>query len=156
MKFRLVDRITAWEARRSIRGVKAVSFEEYRLKAAFGDEPHLPETLVTESLFQLGNWLVMLSSDFTRMGMIVRFEQVRFDAPLLPGERLDMEVTVRQWRDDGIQFDGVGLSAGRAIIAGRGALAVPVPLADYCDPQDLRVLYSEIHRPEEAADHAQA
>ena len=63
MKFRLVDRILDWEPRRVIRGVKAVSFEEYELKRAWGDEPCLPESLVLESLLQLGNWLVIRSSD---------------------------------------------------------------------------------------------
>ena len=73
MKFRMVDRILAWQPRQHIRGIKTVSFEEYQLKAAFADQPHLPQTLVMESLFQLGNWLIMLSSDFSQMGLIVRF-----------------------------------------------------------------------------------
>jgi 3-hydroxymyristoyl/3-hydroxydecanoyl-(acyl carrier protein) dehydratase len=76
MKFRMVDRILAYEPRRSIRGAKTVSFEEYQLKAAFGDEAHLPETLLLESFFQLGNWLIVLSSDFTQMGMVVRTERI--------------------------------------------------------------------------------
>ena len=76
MKFRMVDRILAWEPRRYIRGIKTVSFEEYRLKAVFADPPHLPQILVTEGLFQLGNWLIMLSSNFSQMGLIVRFQEI--------------------------------------------------------------------------------
>ena len=67
MKFRMVDRILAWQPRRSIRGLKVASFEEYQLKEPLADEPCLPETLLVESLFQLGNWLVVLTSDFTEM-----------------------------------------------------------------------------------------
>ena len=33
-------------------------------------------------------------------------------------------------------------------VTGCGCLATPAPLADYYDPQDLRVLFSEIYRPE--------
>ena len=75
MKFRMVDRILAWEPRTRIRGIKTVSFEEYNCKAAFGGDACLPESLLIESLFQLGNWLIMLSSDFTQMGLVVRIER---------------------------------------------------------------------------------
>ena len=64
MKFRMVDRILEYEPKTSIRGVKTVSFEEYNLKAAFGEPERLPESLLVEAFFQLGNWLVMLSTDF--------------------------------------------------------------------------------------------
>ena len=85
MKFRLVDRILNWQPRESIHGVKAVSFEEYELRRRLGDEPCLPESLIMESLFQLGNWLLILSSDFQQMGLVVRFEEVRFSSRVRPG-----------------------------------------------------------------------
>ena len=70
MKLRMVDRILDWKPRRSIVGVKAVSFEEYSLKSPWGRKAALPESLLVEALFQLGNWLIMLSSDFTQMGLV--------------------------------------------------------------------------------------
>ena len=101
-----------------------------------------------ECLFPLGNWLVVLSSDFRQMGVVVRLEGVRFIDRLRPGRQLNMKVQVRSWRDDGILFDGQASAGGQAIVTGRGCLATPAPLADYYDPQDLRVLFSEIYRPE--------
>ncbi len=147
MKFRMVDRILAWDSRRNIRGTKAVSFEEYRLKEVFGESPHLPQTLVMESLFQLGNWLIMLSSDFSRMGLIVRFQEIRFHGTLRPGGKLRMEAAVRSYRDDGIVFDGRAWDEGQPIVEGKACLVVPVELAAYHNPDDLRVLFSEIYRP---------
>jgi 3-hydroxyacyl-[acyl-carrier-protein] dehydratase len=147
MKFRMVDRILDWQPRRGIRGVKVASFEEYQLKESLGDEPCLPETLLIESLFQLGNWLVVLSSDFTEMGLVVRFEEIRFVGRLRPGESLLMEVEARSYRSDGVVLDGRALVGGLLIAEGRGCLATPVPLADYYDPDWLRVLFSEIYRP---------
>jgi 3-hydroxyacyl-[acyl-carrier-protein] dehydratase len=149
MKFRMVDRIVAWQPRRSIRGVKVVSFEEYQLKEPLADEPCLPESLLVESLFQLGNWLVVLSSGFTEMALVVRFEEIRFTGRLRPGESLRMEIDVRSYRDDGVVMDGRGLVGARTIAEGRGCLAVPVPLADYQDAGALGVLFSEIYLPEE-------
>ena len=149
MRFRMIDRIRTYEARRSIRGAKAVSFEEYFLRTALGAEASLPESLLLESLFQLGNWLIVLSSDFTQMGLVIRTGRVEFFEPAGPGQRVDATVIVKHYRDDGICFDGEAKVGDRVVVRGASCLAVPAPLADYCDPDDLRVLFSEIHRPEE-------
>jgi len=151
MKFRMVDRILAWQPQQRIVGTKTVSFEEYSLRSALGGDARLPESLLLESFFQLGNWLIVLTSDFTRMGLIVRTEEVRFAGPVGPGERMTMELMVRRYRDDGVLFDGVGRVGDREVAVGRGCLAALAPLADYADPADLRVLFSEIHRPGEPA-----
>ncbi len=148
MKFRMVDQIHSWEHQRRIIGVKTVSFEEYDLKTAFGGPAHLPETLLMESLFQLGNWLIVLSSDFNRMAMVTRMQEVQFDRQVAPGQAVTLDASVRRYREDGILFDGRATVGSDQVAVGLGCLAVPVPLADYCSPDDLRVLYSEIFRPE--------
>ena len=147
MKFRLVDKIIAWSPYQSISGLKAVSFEEYCLKEAFGDEARLPETLLLESFLQLGNWLLLLSSDYNQIGMVSRISEVRFHAFLLPGQQLRMDVTVARRHEDGFELSGEGRVNGRTVISGLGCLAVPVPAATYVYPEDLRVLFSEIYEP---------
>jgi len=147
MKFRFVDKITSWSPYERISGVKAVSFEEYCLKEKFGDEARLPETLLLESFLQLGNWLILLSSDFNQLGVVVRISTVRFHDFLLPGQQLQMDVTVARRHDDGFELDGEGRVNGRAIISGLGCLAAPAPAAEYVNPDDLRVLFSEIYEP---------
>jgi 3-hydroxyacyl-[acyl-carrier-protein] dehydratase len=150
MKFRLVDKILDWSPYERITGIKAVSFEEYCLKEAFGDEARLPETLLLESFLQLGNWLILLSSDFARMGMVIRITEVRFDSYLLPGERVCMEVAMSREREDGFEFSGRGHVNGRSVIRGNGCLAVPVGASEYVEPDDLRVVFSEIYEPQTA------
>ena len=147
MKFRMVDRITAWEPWTRIAGTKTVSFEEYSLRDAFGEPPRLPESLLLESFLQLGNWLVLLSSDFTRMGLVARMARVEWNGMLLPGQRLDMTVHMEARRESGFLLSGEGNSGGRALFRGSGCLATPVPATDYVDPDHLRVLFSEIHVP---------
>ncbi len=85
MKLRMLDRITFWEPWRRIRGVKSVSFEEYRLKSRLGETPQLPQSLVLQSLLELGNWLVMKSSDFALMTQAVEFEEACFRRVVRPG-----------------------------------------------------------------------
>src|SRR5512135_1009505 len=108
MKFRLVDKITSWTAWQGITGVKAVSFEEYSLKEAFGERPRLPDMLLLESFLQLGNWLVMLSSDFRQMGMVARISEVQFHGSLLPGQALKLDVKLVRRREDGFELAGQG------------------------------------------------
>jgi 3-hydroxymyristoyl/3-hydroxydecanoyl-(acyl carrier protein) dehydratase len=148
MKFRFVDKIISWKSHERITGIKAVSFEEYSLKDALGDEPRLPEMLLLESFLQLGNWLILLSSDFQQMGMVIRINEVRFHDYLRPGRQARLEVTLVRQREDGFELAGDGWVEGRPIISGLGCLAMPVPATEYVNPDDLRVLYSEIYQPE--------
>jgi 3-hydroxymyristoyl/3-hydroxydecanoyl-(acyl carrier protein) dehydratase len=150
MKFRMVDRIFSYEPRRSIRGSKAISFEEYSLRDPLGSPAALPESLLLESLFQLGNWLIMLSSDFTEMGLVIRTGQIEFLQSVGPGERLDGVITVKNYRDDGICFDGEAYVGNQLVARGSSCLAVPVALSEYQNPEHLKVLFSEIHRPGES------
>jgi len=151
MKFRFVDRITSWKSHEHITGLKAVSFEEYSLKDAFGDEPRLPELLLLESLLQLGNWLILLSTDFQQMGSVVRIHDVRFHGALRPGDAVRMEVAMVRHHDDGFELTGEGYVNGQRVISGLGCLAAPLPVADYFNPDDLRVLFSEIYQKEQVS-----
>ncbi len=151
MKFRLVDKITSWAPWHSITGIKAVSFEEYSLKEPFGDKPRLPEMLLLESFLELGNWLVMLSSDFQQIGMVARISKVCFHDCLLPGQSLELAVLLIRRREDGFELAGEGRVQDRSIISGAGCLASVASLADYQSPEDLRVLFSEIYEPCQAA-----
>jgi 3-hydroxymyristoyl/3-hydroxydecanoyl-(acyl carrier protein) dehydratase len=151
MKFRLVDKIVSWQRYRRIRGIKAVSFEEYCLKEPFGDEGRLPELLMLESVLQLGNWLILLSSDFVQMGLVVKLPTVHFLGPLPAGRQMRMEVNLLRQGEEGFVFLGEGHFEERVLIRGE-CLAVPVPARDYVNPDDLRVLFSEIYQPEPADD----
>ena len=150
MKFRLVDKITSWDRWRSITGIKAVSFEEYSLKEPFGEKARLPEMLLLESFLQLGNWLVVLSSDFQQMGMLARITEVRFHDYLLPGQRLQLEARLTRRREDGFELAGEGHVQGRRVISGLGCVASVAPLAEFQSPEDMQVLFSEIYEPSHA------
>jgi 3-hydroxyacyl-[acyl-carrier-protein] dehydratase len=148
MKFRMVDRILDWEPHRMIRGIKAVSFEEYELRQRLGYPPALPESLVMESLFQLANWLVILSTNFEQMGIAIKLDEAKFFGPVLPGRRLYMEAFVRGWHEDSAILEGTVSDDEKIVATGTRCLTALLPLAEYYVPDDLRVLFSEIYRPE--------
>ena len=147
MKFRLVDSILKYRVKQSICGIKAVSFEEYQLKQAFSEAPALPESLLMESLFQLSSWLIMLSSNFTETGHVVQFSGAEFHNPLKPGEHLRLNIHVRDYQTDSIEFDGQADSGDRSIASCTGCTARLVAIDEYYNPSDMRVLFSEIYRP---------
>jgi 3-hydroxyacyl-[acyl-carrier-protein] dehydratase len=147
MKFRLVDKIINFEPRKSIQGIKSVSFEEYQLKSAWGGPQGLPESLLMEGLFQLGNWLILLSSDFRQMGLLVRIGEVQFITPPGPGQSMLMEILVRSYREDGVLFDGRAMVDGVPIVHGKGCLATLAPATDYLDPDNMKVLFSDLYSP---------
>lgn len=147
MKFRMVDRIIDYEAGKSIRGIKTVSFEEYQLKSAFDNSLSLPESLIMESFFQLGNWLIMLTSNFVHMGLLVRTNEILFEHPVGPGENMIIDISVRSYHDDGVLFDGQATANEKVIAKGTGCLATIAKLDEYYSPEDLKVLFSEIYRP---------
>ena len=149
MKFRMVDRILDWEPCRAIRGVKAISFEEYQLREPLGYAPYLPESLILESLFQLANWLVILSTDYEQASLGSQLQEARFLAPLRPGSSLFMDVSAPSWRDDSAIVEGIVSDRGQVVATVRRCILGFVPVIDHYDPDDLRALYSEICRPEE-------
>lgn len=147
MKHRLVDRILDWQPRTSIRGIKTVSLEEYSLKDAVGEYPRLPESLVLESAVQLGQWLMVLSSDFACTGVLAGAERVCFDAPVRPGERMALDITVHDFDQDHMTFDAAGRIGGKPCLVVTRCSLVSLPLITCCDPADLRVLFGEIYQP---------
>jgi hypothetical protein len=89
----------------------------------------------------------MLSSDFRQMGVLARISEVRFDGCLLPGQRLQLEVKLVRRKEDGFELAGSGQVDGRSVISGTGCVAALAPLAEYENPEDMRVLFSEIYEP---------
>ena len=144
MRFRLVDHICEFTPWKSITATKSVSLEEYFLKDEFGDVPKLPETLLVESMLQAGNWLVVLSSDFEKMGIVVGLQRVEISRSLRPGEMVTFHLNLGSRREDAIYMEGKGYVQGEKILEGKGAMAILRPLDEFEYPPDLRILYEEL------------
>ena len=66
---------------------------------------------------------------------------------LAAGQRVQLQVRLTRRHEDGFELAGQGLVKGRSIISGLGCLATSVPLVEYVDPENMRVLFSEIYEP---------
>ncbi len=151
MKYRFVDKIVSYENKSNIRGLKAVSFEEEYLQRPLGLKSTVPFSLMVEALFQLGNWLIILSTDFKRMGLLGGFKKIEFTR--LPSRKalLELEVDIVSWIDEAILMQGTIHEGGEMILRGTACMAILDELANYCSPGDMRVLFGQLYNPVKAS-----
>lgn len=91
----LVDGVEEFEKDVSIVGIKNVTFNEWFFQGHFPGNPIMPGVLTIEAMAQAAAILAMKSAD--KEGLTVYFmsiEKAKFRRPVVPGDRLRLEVNV--------------------------------------------------------------
>jgi len=88
--FLLIDRVTEVESGVWARGYKNVSINEWFFQGHFPDEPIMPGVLITEAMGQLGAFAIHKPGQAPFVGMIASMKEIKFNKPVLPGDRLDL------------------------------------------------------------------
>jgi beta-hydroxyacyl-ACP dehydratase FabZ len=116
--FLLVDGIEEMESRKRVVGIKNVTFNEPFFQGHFPGKPVMPGVLIIEAMAQTGGVLLLseIPDRDQKLIMLVAVDRVRFRRPVLPGDRLKMEMVVVAIRDtfckmDGKAFVGADLAA---------------------------------------------
>jgi len=97
--FVLLDRVTEIEPRKSARALKCVTYNEPFFPGHFPGKPIFPGVLILEALAQLIGVLAYASEPFDSSQKIMYFmgiDRARFRAPVVPGDRMELEVVVIQ------------------------------------------------------------
>jgi 3-hydroxyacyl-[acyl-carrier-protein] dehydratase len=109
----LVDSVEEFEKDVSIVGVKNVTFNEWFFQGHFPGNPIMPGVLTIEAMAQTAAILAMKSAE--KKGLTVYFmsiEKAKFRRPVVPGDRLRMEVNVTHRRGQVWKFSAKALVEG--------------------------------------------
>ena len=102
--FLLVDRVTEFEPNKRIVGVKNVTINEPFFQGHFPGHPVMPGVLVIEALAQAGGLITQLSHQLESGGVpatgkifyLVKIDNAKFTKMVVPGDRLELDVTLRR------------------------------------------------------------
>ncbi|MCX8031244.1 MAG: 3-hydroxyacyl-ACP dehydratase FabZ [Thermodesulfovibrionales bacterium] len=118
----LVDRISELIPNEKAIGEKNVTFNEPFFQGHFPNNPIMPGVLIIEALAQVGGILASKSGAKGNQVYFMSIERAKFRKPVLPGDKLILDVRVLQtrgnvWRFSGNAFVGDKLVAEAEVTA---------------------------------------
>jgi 3-hydroxyacyl-[acyl-carrier-protein] dehydratase len=132
LRFQLVDRIDGHTPWGTIAARKLTSLSEDIWE---GSPLEMPAPLILESLGQAGGWLILLSSQGTKRGLLVSIGSVTFGDPVRPGDVLELEGRIDSNSEEAAVMSGRVTVAGRTVLEAEGLMAVLVDAATLEDPK---------------------
>ncbi|GAB3344891.1 MULTISPECIES: 3-hydroxyacyl-ACP dehydratase FabZ [Marilutibacter] len=97
--FLLVDRVTELDPHKRVLAYKNVTINEHFFNGHFPNHPVMPGVLVIEALAQAGGLLTQLSNNGNTDGKLfylVKIDNAKFSRMVVPGDRLELEVTLKR------------------------------------------------------------
>ena len=108
--FLLVDRVLEIVPDKHILAYKNITQNEPFFTGHFPDKPIMPGVLIIEALAQAGGLLTQLShvgETSNRMFYMVKVESARFKKMVVPGDRLDLDVTIKRVIRNMAVYEGI-------------------------------------------------
>jgi 3-hydroxyacyl-[acyl-carrier-protein] dehydratase len=116
--FLLVDRVVELEHNKRVLAYKNVTQNEPFFTGHFPGLPIMPGVLIIEALAQAGGLLTQLSHQGEttgRMFYMVKVENARFTKMVVPGDRLDLDVTLKRLIRNMAFYTGVARVNGEQV-----------------------------------------
>ena len=108
--FLLVDRVLEIVPDKRILAYKNITQNEPFFTGHFPGKPIMPGVLIIEALAQAGGLLTQLShvgETSNRMFYMVKVESARFKKMVVPGDRLDLDVTIKRVIRNMAVYEGI-------------------------------------------------
>ncbi len=115
--FLLVDKIIRFEAGTGISGVKNVTINEPFFEGHFPDHPIMPGVLILEAMAQVGGVYALLAKEVgeNQVPYFVGIDNAKFRKPVLPGDVLNLELTLLKVRRGIYHFSGKAMVDGKLV-----------------------------------------
>ena len=124
MRFHLIDRITDWTPRQSLRAVKNLTLGEEYLADHFPGFPVMPGVLMLQTLVEAGAWLLRLSEDYAHSVIVLReVKNIKYGSFMEPGKQMVLHVELVERSEGLATFKGKGESDGTSCVNARLVLA---------------------------------
>lgn len=102
----LVDKVLELEPNVKAVGIKNITFNEPFFQGHFPDNPIMPGVLIVEALAQVGGILASRSGAKGKQVFFLSIEKAKFRKPVIPGDKLILDVKVLQTRGNVWRFSG--------------------------------------------------
>jgi 3-hydroxyacyl-[acyl-carrier-protein] dehydratase len=120
--FLLIDRVVEFEAGSRILAYKNVTINEEFFQGHFPAQPVMPGVLVIEAMAQAGGVLYQLTNRLNhgcpvedKLFYLVKIENARFSKLVVPGDRLELDVSIKR------RIRNMALYEGSARVDGKEA-----------------------------------
>ena len=116
--FLLIDRVLELEPHKRVLAIKSVSCNEPFFNGHFPGNPVMPGVLVIEALAQAGGVGTQVSHGGVAAGRsfyLVKVDKAKFSRMVVPGDRLELEVTLKRMIRNMALFDGVARVDGNVV-----------------------------------------
>jgi 3-hydroxyacyl-[acyl-carrier-protein] dehydratase len=116
--FLLIDRVENIRKNESAVGIKNVTNNEPFFEGHFPDKPIMPGVMIVEAMAQTSGVLVVETLGMVDQGLLVYFmtlDKTRFRKLVVPGDVLELHVTIQRGRGKVWKFWGEGRVAGETV-----------------------------------------
>ncbi len=125
----LIDRIVELEPMTRVRGYKNITYNEPVFTGHFPGNPVFPGVYMIEAMAQLGGAVVLEPGEFARkVPYLAGIDKAKFRRPVIPGDRLDMEVVMLRHKRN------IGWVRAQATVDGEFACSAELMFSISSDP----------------------
>ena len=147
MRFHLIDRVDAWEPKKSVSARKLTSYSEEYWEEVDG-ALRMPPPFVLEAFCQAGTWLIMISTERRKRAALLQVGAVTWHRDIRPGDVLLIEGHTSSFGEETAVLSGSVSVDGEPALECEDVMCALIDAADLADLEDTERLQKMLTRAE--------